>query len=94
MDLIPPLYVSAYLLLFAGLALAIRFEGTILSQLADAIGDKTGVDQALMGLIYLAPITELVTKVAAPNAGNAVMRRPTPQRRSSIPHSPFRGRWR
>ena len=43
MDLIPPYYVSAYLLLFAGLALAIQFEGTILSQLADAIGDKTGV---------------------------------------------------
>ena len=43
MDLIPLLCVSAYLLLFAGLALAIRFEGIILSQLADAIGDKTGV---------------------------------------------------
>ena len=93
MDLIPPLYVSAYLLLFEGLALVIRFEGTMLSQLADAIGDKTGIGQALMGLIFLAPITELVTTMAAVHAGNAVMRRPTP-RRSSIPHSPLRGRWR
>ena len=90
MDLIPLLCVSAYLLLFAGLALAIRFKGTMLSQLADAIGDKTGVGQALMVLIPLAPITELVTIVTAAHTGNAE----TPRRHSSKPHSPLRGRWR
>ena len=76
MDLIPPLSVSANLLLFAGLALAIWFAGTMLSHLADAIGDRTGVGQPLMGLIFLAVITglpELVTTATATHSGNAAM---------------------
>ena len=76
MDLIPSISVSVNLLLFAGLALAIWFAGTRLSHLADAIGDRTGVGQALMGLIFLAAITELpalVTTATAAHAGNAAM---------------------
>ena len=76
MDLIPPLSVSANLLLFAGLALAIWFAGTMLYHLADAIGDRTGVGQPPMELIFLAVITglpKLVTTATAKHSGNAAM---------------------
>ena len=51
MELIQTLSVSANLLLFAGVALAICFAGTMLSHLADVIGDRTGVGQPLIELI-------------------------------------------
>lgn len=76
MDLIPNLSLTANLALFAALAAAIWFAGTRLSHLADAIGDKTGAGQAIMGLIFLAAITELpelVTTSAAALGGNAAL---------------------
>lgn len=76
MDLISSMSLGANLLLFTGLATAIWFAGTRLSHLADAIGDKTGVGQAIMGLIFLAAITELpelVTTATAAYVGNAAM---------------------
>ncbi len=76
MDLIPTLPLAANAVLFAALAAAIWFAGTRLSLLADAIGDKTGVGQAIMGLIFLAAITELpelVTTAAAALKGNAAL---------------------
>ncbi len=63
-------------MLFAALAAAIWFAGTRLSHLADAIGDKTGAGQAIMGLIFLAAITEvpeLVTTSTAALGGNAAL---------------------
>ncbi|MEL0018760.1 MAG: hypothetical protein VW709_02725, partial [Rickettsiales bacterium] len=76
MDLIPTLPLAANAVLFAALAAAIWVAGTRLSLLADAIGDKTGVGQAIMGLIFLAAITELpelVTTAAAALKGNAAL---------------------
>lgn len=63
-------------MLFAAPAAAIWFAGTRLSHLADAIGDKTGARQAIMGLIFLAAITELpelVTTSTAALGGNAAL---------------------
>ena len=74
MELIPPFFISAYLLLLAGLALAIWFEGIMLSHLGDAISDRTGAGQALMGLISFAAITELPKLVMTVTAAHAGLR--------------------
>lgn len=62
---------AAFFFVFAG---AIWIAGTRLTRLADAIGDTMGIGRALMGLVYLAAITELpelVTTAAAAYAGDA-----------------------
>ena len=62
--------------IFVVLATAIWLAGTRLAWLADMIGDRTGISRALMGLIFLAGITELpelVTTVTAAVQGDAVL---------------------
>jgi cation:H+ antiporter len=69
-----PLFVN--LLIFAVLATAIWIAGTRLSSFAHAIGDRTGIGGALMGLLFLAGITELpelVTTAAASLRGDAAL---------------------
>lgn len=69
-----PLY--ANLAIFSVLAVAVWLAGTRLSYLADAIGDSTGIGRALMGLLFLAGITELpelVTTVTASVKGDAAL---------------------
>lgn len=66
----------ANILIFGALATAIWVAGTRLSYLADAIGDNTGIGKALMGLLFLAGITELpelVTTAAASLKGDAAL---------------------
>jgi cation:H+ antiporter len=67
---------SANLVAFAVLAAAVWLAGTRLSYLADAIGDRTGIGHALMGLVFLAGITELpelVTTGTAAWQGDAAL---------------------
>jgi len=67
---------AANLLIFAVLAAGIWLAGTRLSYLADAIGDRTGISNAIMGLVFLAGITELpelVTTTAAAYRGDAAL---------------------
>jgi len=66
----------ANVVIFAVLAAAIWIAGTQLSQLADAISERTRVGRALMGLLFLAGITELpevVTTVTASLKGDAAL---------------------
>lgn len=61
-------------LLFAAAAAAVWFAGTRLAGYVDAIGDRTNLGKALMGLVVLAGATELpelVTTTSAVVAGNA-----------------------
>lgn len=67
---------SANLAIFSVLAVAIWLAGTRLSYLAAAIGDSTGISRAMMGLLFLAGITELpelVTTVTASVKGDAAL---------------------
>ena len=67
---------SANLAIFSALAVAIWLAGTRLTYLAVAIGDSTGIGRALMGLLFLAGITELpelVTTVTASIKGDAAL---------------------
>ena len=62
--------------IFSATAAVVWLTGTRLSYLADAISDRTGIGRALMGLIFLAAITELpelVTSVYAAWKGNAAL---------------------
>ncbi|MFC1674067.1 sodium:calcium antiporter [Pseudomonadota bacterium] len=57
-------------------SLPIWVAGTRLSHLADAIGEITGIGHAIMGLLFLAGITELpelVTTATAAVKGNALL---------------------
>lgn len=76
MNVLPELPLAANLGLFGVLAMTIWLAGTRLSHLADAIGKRTGAGQAIMGLLFLAAITELpelVTTTAAAYGGNSAM---------------------
>ncbi len=76
MNLFSQLPLSVNVLAFAALAAAIWIAGTRLSHLADAIGELTGISNAIMGLLFLAGITELpelVTTATAALKGNAVL---------------------
>jgi len=76
MNLFSELPLSVNVLAFSALAAAIWIAGTRLSHLADAIGEITGVGHAVMGLLFLAGITELpelVTTATAALKGNAVL---------------------
>lgn len=64
------------ILIFAAAAAVVWLTGTRLSYLADAISDRTGVGRALMGLVFLAGITELpelVTTLYAAWKGSAAL---------------------
>lgn len=66
----------ANIAIFCGLAVGIWLAGTRLAYLASAIGDATGIDRALMGLLFLAGITELpelVTTISAAVQGDAAL---------------------
>jgi cation:H+ antiporter len=76
MTFLPSLSLPANLVVFVVLAAAVWFTGTRLSYLADAIAKQTGVSRAIMGLIFLAAITELpelVTTSAAAARGDAAL---------------------
>jgi len=76
MAFLSSLSLLANLAVFAALATAVWFAGTRLSYLADAIAKHTGVSRAIMGLIFLAAITELpelVTTSAAAVKGDAAL---------------------
>ena len=62
--------------IFVTTAAVVWMTGTRLSYLADAISDRTGIGRALMGLLFLAGITELpelVTTVYAAWIGSAAL---------------------
>jgi cation:H+ antiporter len=62
--------------IFAASAGVVFIAGTRLSYLADAIGDRSGIGRAFMGLIFLAGITslpEFVTTIYAAWKGSAVL---------------------
>jgi cation:H+ antiporter len=76
MDLFSQLPLLVNVIAFAALAAAIWIAGTRLSHLAAAIGEITGFGQAIMGLLFLAGITELpelVTTATAALKGNAIL---------------------
>ncbi len=76
MDLFSQLPLLVNAVAFAALAGAIWTAGTRLSYLAGAIGEITGIGQAIMGLLFLAGITELpelVTTATAALKGNAAL---------------------
>lgn len=76
MDIFSQLPLPVNALAFAALAAAIWIAGTRLSHLADAIGEIAGIGQAIMGLLFLAGITELpelVTTATAALKGNAIL---------------------
>lgn len=76
MDFFAQLPLSANAIAFVVLAAAIWMAGTRLSHLADAIGEITGIGHAIMGLLFLAGITELpelVTTATAALKGNAIL---------------------
>jgi len=76
MDLFSQLPLPVNAIAFAALAAAIWTAGTRLSYLAGAIGEITGIGQAIMGLLFLGGITELpelVTTAAAALKGNAAL---------------------
>jgi len=76
MAFLSSLSLLANLIVFSTLACAVWFAGTRLSYLADAIAKHTGVSHAIMGLIFLAAITELpelVTTSAAAFRGDAAL---------------------
>lgn len=76
MDLFSQVPLPVNVIVFAALAAAIWIAGTRLSHLADAIGEITGIGHAMMGLLFLAGITELpelVTTATAALKGNAVL---------------------
>ena len=62
------------LALFAAAAVIVWFAGARISHYADAIGEKTGVGHALLGMLLLAGVTslpEIGVTVAAAAGGNA-----------------------
>lgn len=74
--LIAQLQLPAAVLLFTVMAAAIWLAGTRLSYLADAIGAHIGVGHAIMGVLFLAGVTELpelVTTASAAIIGDAAL---------------------
>ena len=76
MALMSTLPLTVNLGLFVLLAAAVWIAGTRLAYLADAIAERTGIARAIMGLIFLAAITELpelITTAAAASKGDAAL---------------------
>jgi cation:H+ antiporter len=76
MDTFSQLPLLINIVFFAVLGTGIWIAGTRLSHLADAISDVTGIGHAMMGLVFLAGITELpelVTTATAALKGNALL---------------------
>jgi cation:H+ antiporter len=76
MSVFPPVPIYANICIFVVLAGGIWIAGNQLSRLADAIGERTRIGGALMGLLFLAGITslpELVTTVTASLKGDAAL---------------------
>lgn len=74
MDFFASLSLPLNLAVFAGGALLVWISGTRLAAYADEISRRTGLGEALMGLLLLAGVTslpEIATSVTAASVGNA-----------------------